>query len=144
MEKAYALRDAREKARQEYVQRRLNDQWRDSCDDARTLDSKAMTLYMNQERLRQIREKVERKQMLSQQEDNFLAEWNRQMEELEKRDREKEEYRRKVDKETSQAIRKQVRVSISFSNTFDVDFIFYNSDRRQRKDERELLQKYAS
>jgi transcription elongation GreA/GreB family factor len=108
MEKAYALRDAREKARQDYVQRRLNDQWRDSCDDARTLDSKAMTLFMNQERLRQIREKVERKQLLSKQEDHFLVEWNRQMDELERRDREKEEYRRRIDKETSDAIRKQV------------------------------------
>lgn len=34
MERAYALRDAREKARNEYVKKRLDDQWRDSCDDA--------------------------------------------------------------------------------------------------------------
>lgn len=108
MNKAYALRDAREKARQDYVQRRLNDQWRDSCDDARRLDSKAMTMFMNEERLRQIGEKIEKKKMLSQQENNFLNEWNRQMDELEKRDREKEDNRRRVNKETSLAIQKQV------------------------------------
>jgi hypothetical protein len=108
MQKAYALRDAREKERQEFVKQRLDDQWRDSCDDARTLDSKAMTKFMNQERLRQIQEKVERKQQLSTQEDSFLEEWNRQLEALAKKDTDKEEYRRRIDKETADGLRQQV------------------------------------
>jgi len=111
MERAYALRDAREKARQEYVRRRLDDQWRDSCDDARTLDSKALTLFMNQERLNQIQEKVKRKQQLSSQENSFLAEWNRQLDEIERRDQEKKEHRRRVDQETSEAIRAQIEAN---------------------------------
>lgn len=108
MERAYQLRDAREKARQEYVQKRLDDQWRESCDDARTLDSKAMVKFLNNERLRQIQDKVERKQRLSTQEDSFLEEWNRQLEQLAKRDAEKAEYRRRIDKETSDGVRAQV------------------------------------
>lgn len=113
MERAYQLRDTREKARQEYVQKRLDDQWRDSCDDARTLDSKAMVKFLNQERLRQIQEKIERKQQLSSQEDSFLVEWNRQLDELAKRDTEKAEYRRRIDRETSEAVRNQVREKIT-------------------------------
>lgn len=113
MERAYALRDAREKSRQEYVRRRLDDQWRDSCDDARTLDSKALVLHMNKERLGQIAEKMKSKQNLSSQENSFLAEWNRQLDEVERRDQEKREHRRRVDQETSEAIRAQVCIYIS-------------------------------
>ena len=108
MERAYALRDAREKARQDFVKEKLDQQWRDSCDDARTLDSKAMVKFMNDERVRQIKEKVQRKQMLTSQENDFLAEWNRQLDLLAKRDAEKAELRRRVDRETSEAIRAQM------------------------------------
>jgi hypothetical protein len=109
MEKAYALRDAREKARLEQVKKKLDDQWRDSCDDARTLDSKATLKFMNDERIRQIQEKKERKQLLSKQEDQFLEEWNRQLEELAKRDQQKADYRHRIDRDTTQGIRNQVR-----------------------------------
>lgn len=108
MQRAYALRDAREKARQEYVRKRYDDQWRDSCDDARTLDSKAMVIFMNKERIKQIEEKLEKKRDLSAQENSFLAEWNRQLDELERRDREKREHRERVNHETSEAIRAQI------------------------------------
>lgn len=118
MERAYQLRDTREKARQEYVQKRLDDQWRDSCDDARTLDSKAMVKFLNQERLRQIQEKIERKQQLSSQEDSFLVEWNRQLDELAKRDTEKAEYRRRIDRETSEAVRNQIEYNAKVKEEF--------------------------
>lgn len=118
MQRAYALRDAREKARQEFVRQRYDDQWRDSCDDARTLDSKATVIFMNQERLRQIQEKLERKQELSRQENNFLEAWNRQLDELERRDREKNEYRQRVNMETSAAIRKQIEDNMRAKETF--------------------------
>lgn len=125
MERAYALRDAREKARLEYVRKKLDDQWRDSCDDARTLDSKALLRFMNDERLNQIKEKREKKQMLSQQEDKFFEEWNRQLEELAKRDAQKNEYRRRVDRETSDGLRRQVIALVtsclSFSYSFQLD-----------------------
>lgn len=108
MERAYALRDSREKQRQELVNQKYAQQWRDSCDDARTLDSKATTLFMNQERLRQIREKMDMKKQLSSQENDFLAEWTRQLEEIERREREKEENRLRIERETSEEVKKQV------------------------------------
>lgn len=127
MQRAYALRDAREKERQEFVRQRYDDQWRDSCDDARTLDSKAMLLYMNQERLRQIQEKVSRKQDLSKQENSFLAEWNRQLDELERRDREKNENRQRVNNETSAAIRKQIEDNMRAKESYYTNL--YNEEQ---------------
>jgi hypothetical protein len=40
MAKAYALRDAREASRSQVVKEKYDLQWREACDDARTLDSK--------------------------------------------------------------------------------------------------------
>jgi hypothetical protein len=65
MERAYALRDAREEERRKYVQECYDRQWRDACDDARLLDSKALVNYMSKERLAQIQEKVRRRQQLT-------------------------------------------------------------------------------
>jgi biopolymer transport protein ExbB/TolQ len=128
MERAYELRDAREKSRQEYVQKRLDDQWRDSCDDARTLDSKAMVKFLNQERLRQIQDKVDRNQKLSSQENSFLEEWNRQLEELAKRDKEKNEYRRRIDKETSDAVRAQIETNSKTKEQFYMTLLKEDED----------------
>ena len=108
MERAYALRDARENERKAIVKKKYDDQWRDACDDARTLDSKAMTIYMNQERLRQIEEKKLRKIQLSSQENAFVDEWTRQMDALAARDEAKKALRKKIDSETSAQIREQV------------------------------------
>jgi hypothetical protein len=108
MERAYALRDARENERKAIVKQKYDAQWRDACDDARTLDSKAMTIYMNQERIRQIEEKKSRKQQLSVQENDFVEEWNRQMDALAARDEAKRALRRQIDSETSAKIREQV------------------------------------
>jgi hypothetical protein len=110
MERAYALRDARENERKAIVKQKYDAQWRDACDDARTLDSKAMTIYMNQERIRQIEEKKSRKQQLSVQENDFVEEWNRQMDALAARDEAKRALRRQIDSETSAKIREQVSI----------------------------------
>ena len=40
-EKAYYLKTKREAERQEYVKKCCDRQWRDACDEARTLGSKA-------------------------------------------------------------------------------------------------------
>lgn len=108
MERAYALRDAREEARQKIVHSKLNQQWRDACDDARTLDSQAMTKYMNEERLRQIEAKKQRKQQLSEKENDFLDEWNRQLDEIAARDKAKQDLKYKVDMETAAEVKAQI------------------------------------
>lgn len=112
MQKAYQLRDKRESDRAAIVKAKYDLQWRDACDDARTLDSKAMTLHMNKLRLEQIEEKKKQKGALSAQENDFLEEWNRQLDELERRDREKREYRHRIDMETSADIRRQMEANI--------------------------------
>ena len=76
MERAYQLRDAREKKRQVIVERAYDLQWRDSCDDSRTLDSKTLDLYMNDERLKQVQAKKERNAQLSANENAFLKDLN--------------------------------------------------------------------
>ena len=80
MERAYALRDAREESRRKVVQERLDEQWRDACDDARLLDSKALTHHMSKERHQQIQDKIMRNKELSRNENDFMAAWNHQLE----------------------------------------------------------------
>jgi uncharacterized protein YaiI (UPF0178 family) len=46
IERAYALRDARENERRKIVKEKTQQQWRNACDDVRILDSKALTQYM--------------------------------------------------------------------------------------------------
>ncbi len=130
MERAYALRDAREKERAKFVQEKYNEQWRDACDDARTLDSKAMTKHMNKERIAQIQDKIKRKEQTSSQENYFLDEWNRQLEELERRDIEKQQLRRRIDNETSNEIKAQI-----LQNAQNRENHFYE---RRREEEEEL------
>ena len=89
MERAYALRDSRERKRIDQVTVAMDKQWRDACDDARTLDSEALLLYVNRERLAQIDEKIKRKQSLSAEEQKYNSEWRRQLDEQEARDRAK-------------------------------------------------------
>lgn len=108
MERAYALRDAREEARRKQVQSKLNLQWREACDDARTLDSKAMTKFMNEERLKQIQDKVQLNKTISANENNFLIEWNRQLDEVAARDKAKQDSKDRLTKETADAVKAQM------------------------------------
>lgn len=109
LERAYALRDARESERLRIVREKYDEQWRDACDDARNLDSKAMTRYMNEQRLQQIQDKIKRKQDLNGQENNFLAEWNRQLETLARKDKEKQDLKHKIDLETNEQVKAQIQ-----------------------------------
>jgi chromatin remodeling complex protein RSC6 len=108
MEKAYALRDAREAARLEYVQKCYNQQWRDACDDARTLDSKAMVSHMNQERLNQIAARRRKNEELSKQEAAWISDWKRQLSEMEEKDRQKDNYRSSASNDTMIGLKRQV------------------------------------
>jgi hypothetical protein len=107
-ERAYALKDQREKARQDFVRAKYEQQWRDANDDARTLDSKAMSNYMSVERLAQIEEKRRRKEKLTAEEDFQFTEWNRQLDEMAEKDRLKQERLKKADLKTAEDLRLQV------------------------------------
>jgi len=143
MERAYELRDARESARQKIVEHAYNEQWRDSCDDARTLDSKTLDIYMNKERLRQIEEKKQRNEDLSANENLWLKDWNRQLEEMNARDQAKDDYRKMKQDEMVSGLKDQIRFNSSrkraeFNTTRADDNAEIAMIRQQLADERAL------
>ena len=107
-ERAYALRDAREKERLRFVQERLDKQWRDGLDEARAKDSAAKNYQVKQDVLAQISEKIRNKQRLTEEEDAKVAIWKKQLDELEAIEKQKEEMRRAADQELLQGLRDQV------------------------------------
>jgi len=107
-ERALALRDAREKERQRQVQERLDQQWRDACDDARLLDSQALARFMSQERHAQIQDKMRRNEELSRNENAFMAEWNRQLEVMHQQDLAKKARQHQADVDTAAALKEQM------------------------------------
>lgn len=109
MERAYALRDARESERLAFVKACYDQQWRDACDDARSLDSQALTELMGRERMAQIQEKIKRKQQLSAAENLFVEDWKQEIAKIEERERLKEEARRKADMDMEAGLKQQVR-----------------------------------
>lgn len=112
MERAHALKDARERERQEFVKSRYDLRWRDACDDARTLDSKAMALFMDKQRQEQIEEKLRRKQGISSEEDAFLAYMRSHQRELEEAERRKLLARHDASYEQSRLIQEQVTICL--------------------------------
>ena len=82
--RATALRDAREKDRREFVESCYQKQWRDQCDDARTLDSKAMMKFVSSDRKVQESQKLDVKAQAAVDEAAYVDEWRVRMDELEK------------------------------------------------------------
>jgi hypothetical protein len=108
MERAYKLRDQRDKAREEYIQECYNRQWRDACDDARLLDSQSLTKHMSDERLRQIEEKRRNKQTLSAEENSWIDAWKQQLAIQEENSNAKERKRADTNRLMQDQIREQV------------------------------------
>lgn len=111
MERAYALRDRREKSRADYVKTALDAQWRDACDDARTLDSVAMLQFVKDERLAQIEEKKRRKERLSVAENDFYNAWQQHLAEYDRKEHEKLAKRESDQKSTLDSITGQIVLS---------------------------------
>ena len=108
MERAYALRDKRDKAREEYIQECYNRQWRDACDDARLLDSLALTKHMSDGRLAQIEEKKRLKQALTAEENAYIEEWKKQLALTEEASKAKDARRDQAAKSMQAGVRSQV------------------------------------
>mmetsp|Transcript_5712 Transcript_5712/g.7878 ORF Transcript_5712/g.7878 Transcript_5712/m.7878 type:complete len:487 (+) Transcript_5712:109-1569(+) len=72
-ERALALAAAREEKRKAFVEDAYNRRWRDACDDARALDSKAMLDYVVDKRQEQLLEKELRSQIEKEEEQKYLA-----------------------------------------------------------------------
>lgn len=106
--KAYALREARQKEREAFVADAYDRQWRDSCDDARALDSQALTQFMNSQRAVQIEEKIKLKQQLSVAENSFLIEWKRQAAQAEEQEIALEQARLSANDKNTRLLSEQV------------------------------------
>ena len=79
MVKAYKLRDDRESARKEYIQKCFDRQWRDSVDDARTYDSRAMAQWVGDERARMIEQNKANRAQAQAEEDEWIRQWKQQL-----------------------------------------------------------------
>jgi hypothetical protein len=108
MEKAYKLKEAREEEQRKFVEDAYARQWRDACDDARTLDSVALTKYMNNQRLQQLEEKMRAKEQLTLEENRFVASWKQQVAEMEEEENKAKEKRLQAELDTKDLIKNQV------------------------------------
>mmetsp|Transcript_35100 Transcript_35100/g.35736 ORF Transcript_35100/g.35736 Transcript_35100/m.35736 type:complete len:470 (+) Transcript_35100:203-1612(+) len=129
-ERAYALREKREEERQKNMQERLEKQWKDSLDEFRTANSSALTRVVKEEVLKQIAEKIQRRQNLSDEENSHVTQWKLMRDREEERDRQKEEARRAASQKLVEELRAQiVEIQQRKRNEFD---------NRRRADEDEL------
>mgnify|MGYP003386430312 CR=1 FL=1 len=111
MERAYKLRDERERVRNEHVKASLDKQWRDACDDARTLDSEALLRLVSQQRHEQIEKKVALKQKLTAEEREHTAAWLKHVEAMEQIEAQKDIDRLTNERQTASLISLQVNYS---------------------------------
>jgi hypothetical protein len=108
MKKAFALRDARETARQSYVEKAYKMQWRDSNDDSRTLNSNEMMKFMAKERLKQAEDNIARRAQEGSDNETFLAEWQKQLDAIAAKDTAKLERRHMANMDQATGLKKQM------------------------------------
>lgn len=108
IERASVLRDERESRRKEFVDKCYSDQWRLACDDARTLDSKAILDYVCENRLQQLDEKKEKQALLDAEDAGHNANNAVRMKELEKLELDKVAMRHTMDGEVKKILDQQV------------------------------------
>jgi hypothetical protein len=118
MERAYELRDQRERIRQQAVKEALDRQWREACDDARTLDSEALLSQCDKERKAQMQEKLQRKQNLKNSENDFNEAWLEHVTQMENAEKEKDARRHRLEKENKAMLKDQVISSIKSNTLF--------------------------
>ncbi|CAM9574734.1 unnamed protein product [Pylaiella littoralis] len=117
LEKATKLRDARENSRRSFVQHCFDRQWRDACDDARTLDSKANTEWVTAQRWEQIAEKTAREEENARLEEAHMAKIRERIAYLEAQ----EEAARDKRERRNQLMRSDLNTQVA-----------YNADRRRQ------------
>ena len=113
MERAYKLRDARESSRLEFVNQCYDKQWREACDEARTLDSKAMDKWTNEERLAMMEENIRLKQEAAASEGDWLAENAKHNAKLAAAEKAKEDFRAQAAADLQEGLRKQMHDNFS-------------------------------
>lgn len=117
IERAYALLDAREEIKQRFVKERYQDQWRETCNDMRVLDSKAMTFQISKDRVKQICEKDAIKVQLSMDDNLIQHEWTKQTERSHEIQIEKAIKKQHADQVAAVGLNNQVRWSLAELNS---------------------------
>lgn len=110
MEKAYELKLNREQEKQRFIQDCYDRQWRDSNDEARTLDSAALQTFCNNERMQQLEEKSRSNQKLTIEENEWLQQWRRQLDLMEQQEIGDRAYRFNNEVMTKEQIKEQIRL----------------------------------
>eukprot|EP00903_Cladosiphon_okamuranus_P014745 g13663.t1 len=111
LEKATKLRDARENSRRNYVQECYDRQWRDACDDARTLDSKANTEWVTARRWEQVAEKAAREEENARLEEQHMAKIRERIAYLEAQEHAAQEKRER----RNQLMRKDLDTQVAYN-----------------------------
>jgi cilia- and flagella-associated protein 53 len=108
MEKAYALRDQREAERRKFVEEAYERVWKDSCDDLRDLDGRALDKFMGLEREKQVQEKQERKALEEANANAYYAEWSKRLDAIANADKAKQEVRAEANARTARGLQEQM------------------------------------
>jgi len=116
MEKAYKLRDRREAERQKYIKECYDRQWRDSVDDARTLDSQAMSKWVGDERKKMIEENIHNRAQAKLEEDEWIRQWKEQLANAGGKEDDKAAYRLAMEKATQDGLFEQMRNNYDYKS----------------------------
>ena len=108
MTRAYELRDRREVERREQVKKAYETVWKDSCDDLRELDCRALDQFMGHEREKQIVEKKERKALEEINANAYYAEWTKRLDAIANADKAKQDARAEANARTAQGLQAQI------------------------------------
>ena len=108
MDKAYKLKQDREREKEKYIDDCYDRQWRDACDDARTLDSAALTTFMANQRMDQLEDKKRQNQRLTEEETLWLTNWRKQLAIMEQEEIERQQHRKMAEVMTKEEIKEQV------------------------------------
>lgn len=131
MERAYKLRDDREAKRMEYVRKCYDEQWRDACDEARTLDSQAMLQWVKEERLKRINDNIQGYEMTDE-EKRIEKEFQINNEKLDKAEQDKKDYMINSSKYTQEELRRQIESNHQRR--------LQNMEREQREADEEIME----
>jgi len=132
MERAYKLRDARESSRREYIEECYNRQWRDACDDARTLDSQAMSQWVGDERKRHIELNQTNRRLNAEEEERWVQSWKQQLAELDAKEDGKGNYKLQMEKDTEAAVKEQMKTNYELKNSL--------REMKRKEDEAEIAE----
>ena len=130
MKKAYALKNARDKARQSYVEEAYERQWRDANDDSRTLNSNELAKFMATERAAQMQDNIRKKAQEGSDNENFLKEWQKQLDAIAAKDTAKQEKRHNANMAQASGLLEQME--------FNEKQRQERYDLTQREDEKEI------